>query len=152
VSLFVVVKYIHILAAIVAVGLNISYAVWIVRARRDPVHIAFALKGVKFLDDRIANPAYGVLLITGLLMVYLVPYPITTLWIAIALVLYAALIVLALFFYTPALRAQVRLAEAGDTTSLEFSRLGTRGQILGQVLGVIVLLILAMMVFKPTLN
>jgi uncharacterized membrane protein len=152
VSLFVVVKYIHILAAIVAVGLNISYAVWIVRARRDPAHIAFALKGVKFLDDRIANPAYGVLLITGLLMVYLVPYPITTLWIAIALVLYAALIVLALFFYTPALRAQVSLAEAGDTTSPEFSRLGTRGQILGQVLGVIVLLILAMMVFKPTLN
>ena len=151
-SLFVVVKYIHILAAIVAVGLNISYAVWIVRARRDPSHMAFALKGVKFLDDRIANPAYGVLLITGLLMVYLVPYPITTLWIAVALVLYAALIVLALFFYTPALRAQVRLAEAGDTTSSEFSRLGTRGQILGQVLGVVVLLILAMMVFKPTLN
>ena len=95
-SLFVVVKYIHILAAIVAVGLNISYAVWIVRARRDPAQMAFALKGVKFLDDRIANPAYGVLLITGLLMVYLVPYPITTLWIAVALVLYAALIVLAL--------------------------------------------------------
>ena len=33
--MLLVVKYIHILAAIVAVGLNISYAVWIIRARRD---------------------------------------------------------------------------------------------------------------------
>ena len=150
-SLFVVVKFLHILAAIVAVGLNISYGVWIVRARRDPNHTAFALKGVKLLDDRIANPAYGFLLITGLLMVYLVPYPITTLWILIALILYAALIVLALFFYTPALRDQIKLAETGDTTSPEFMRLAQRGQILGPVLGVIVILILAMMVFQPTL-
>jgi uncharacterized membrane protein len=152
VSVFLVVKYIHILAAIVAVGLNISYAVWIVRARRDPAHVAFALKGVRFLDDRIANPAYGLLLITGLLMVFLNPYPITTLWIVIALILYAVLLVLALFFYTPALRAQIKLAEGGDTTSPEFARLATRGAALGQVLGVIVLLLLAMMVFKPTLH
>ena len=150
-SLFTFVKFIHILAAIVAVGLNISYAVWIVRARRDPTHMSFALKGVKFLDDRIANPAYGLLLITGLLMVFLLPYPITTLWILVALVLYAALVVLALFFYTPALRAQIKLAESGDTSSAAFQQLGQRGQVLGQVLGVIVIVILAMMVFKPTL-
>jgi hypothetical protein len=31
-------------------------------------------------------------------------------------------------------------------------RLGSRGQVLGQVFGVIVLLILAMMVFKPTIH
>jgi uncharacterized membrane protein len=151
VTLFTVVKYIHILAAIVAVGLNISYAVWIVRARSNPSNMAFALSGVKFLDDRIANPAYGLLLITGLLMVFLVPYPITTLWILVSLVLYAALVVLAIFVYSPSLREQIKLAQTGDTTSVEFSRLGQRGQISGQVLGVIVLVILAMMVFKPTL-
>ena len=98
-----------------------------------------------------ANPAYGVLLVTGLLMVFLLPIPITTLWIVIALVLYAVLIVLGLFFYTPTLRNQIKLVEAGDTTSAEFNRLASRGQILGQALGVIVLVILAMMVFKPTL-
>ena len=149
--LFTIVLYVHILAAIVAVGFNISYAVWIVRSRADPTHAAFALKGVKFIDDRIANPAYGVLLLTGLVMVYLGHYSITTLWIDIALILFVALIVIAAFFYTPALRAQVKLAEAGDTSSAEFSRLGSRGQLLGQLLGVIVLVILAMMVFKPNL-
>jgi uncharacterized membrane protein len=149
--LFTAIKYIHILAAIVAVGVNISYGVWIVRARSAPTNMAFALKGVKFLDDRIANPAYGVLLITGLLMVFLGPYKITALWIIVALVLYAVLVVLAIFFYTPTLREQVRLAEAGDTTSAGFSRLAARSQVLGQVLGVIVLVILALMVFKPSL-
>ena len=146
-----IVKYIHILSAIVAVGLNISYAIWILRAQREPTHTAFALKGIKFLDDRIANPAYGVLLLTGLLMVVLLPIPITTLWIVIALILYAALLVLAITQYTPILRSQIKLAEAGDTTSAEFSRLAKRGQLLGQTLGLIVLVILAMMVFKPHL-
>ena len=149
--LFLIVKYVHILSAITAVGLNISYGVWILRAQRNPEHTAFALKGIKFLDDRIANPSYGVLLLTGILMVILLPYPITTFWIDVALVLYAILVVLAITQYTPTLRNQIKLAETGDTTSAEFNRLAKRGQILGQVLAVIVLVILAMMVFKPHL-
>ena len=148
---FLIVKFIHILSAIVAVGLNISYAIWILRAQREPAHTAFALKGIKFLDDRIANPAYGLLLLSGLLMVVLLPIPITTLWIVIALVLYAVLLVLAITQYTPTLRNQIKLAEAGDTTSAEFRGLARRGQLLGQTLGLIVLVILAMMVFKPHL-
>ena len=149
--LLTIVLFFHILAAIVAVGFNISYAVWIVRARREPTHTAFALKGVKFLDDRIANPAYGVLLVTGLLLVYLGHYSITTRWIDSALILFVALIAVAAFVYTPALREQVKLAEAGDTSSAAFMRLGTRGQIAGQALGLIVVVILALMVFKPTI-
>jgi len=149
--LLLIVKYIHILAAIVAVGFNISYVAWIIRARRDPQHTAFALKGVKFLDDRIANPSYGVLLLTALLMVFLAGYRITTFWIDAALVLFVVLIVIAATQYTPTLRKQIALVEAGDTSSSEFNRLAQRGQILGQALGVIVLVILAMMVFKPTL-
>ena len=148
---FLIVKYIHILAAITAVGLNISYAIWILRAQREQSHTAFALKGIKFLDDRIANPAYGVLLLSGLLMVVLLPIPITTLWIVIALVLYAVMLVVAITQYTPTLRNQIKLAEAGDLTSPEFMRLARRGQVLGQTLAVIVLVILAMMVFKPHL-
>ena len=148
---FNIVKFIHIVSAIVAVGLNISYAIWIIRAQREPTHTTFALKGIKFLDDRIANPAYGVLLVTGLLMVFLLPIPITTLWIVIALILYVVLVVVGLFLYTPTLRSQIKLAEAGDLTSPEFTRLARRGQILGQTLGLVVVVILAMMVFKPTL-
>ena len=149
--LVTIIKFIHILAAIVAVGMNISYAVWIIRAQREPAHTAFALKGIKFIDDRIANPAYGVVLLSGVAMLILLGYKITTLWVDIAVILFVILVVVAASQYTPTLRDQVKLAEGGDTTSPEFARLAKRGQILGQVLAVIVLLILAMMVFKPTL-
>ncbi len=84
-------------------------------------------------------------------MVFLVPYPITTLWIVVALVLYVVLVVLAISQYTPTLRNQIKLAEAGDTTSTEFTRLAGRSRLLGQILAAIVLVILAMMVFKPHL-
>jgi uncharacterized membrane protein len=146
---FLIVKYIHILSAITAVGLNISYAVWIGRAQSDGSHTAFAFKGIKFLDDRIANPAYGALLVTGLLMVFLVPFPILTFWIDASLVLYVALILVGVTQYTPTLRNQIKLAEGGDISSTEFVRLARRNQVVGLGLLVIVLLILVMMVFKP---
>ena len=148
---FLIVKYIHILSAIIAVGLNISYGIWLARAQSEPTHTTFALKGIKFLDDRVANPAYGVLLLTGLLMVFLMPYPILTFWIDAALVLFAILVVVAFTQYTPGLRSQIQLAERGEISSAEYVRLNGRNRISGSALGVLVLLILVLMVFKPHL-
>ena len=148
---YLVLKFIHILAAIVAVGSNITYGVWNVRAARDPSHLGFALKGIKFIDDRIANPAYAVLLVTGLLMVFINRWPITSLWIVLALILFAALAVLAFRVYSPLLRNQIKLVDAGDTASPEFVRLSRRSAMLGPILGLLAVLILVMMVFKPTL-
>ena len=150
-SLYLVLKFVHILSAIVAVGLNVSYGVWIIRAQRDAPHTGFALKGIKFLDDRIANPSYGVVLLSGLAMVFVGGYGLTTLWIDVAVALFVAVIVIAAVFYSPTLRDQIKLVEAGDTASAEFARLGRRGQMLGQAIGVIVLAILVLMVFKPHL-
>jgi uncharacterized membrane protein len=149
--LFSVLKFIHIFAAITAVGMNISYGIWLGRADSDLARNTFALKTIKFVDDRIANPAYGVLLLTGLLMVFTLPIPITTLWIDVALVLYVLLMGIGIGVYTPTLRNQVKLAEAGDVTSAEFKRLSSRGMVLGIALGVLAFLILVMMVFKPHL-
>lgn len=68
--LFPYLKWLHVLAAVTAVGANITYGVWISRGSRHPESLPFTLSGIKLIDDRIANPAYGLLLITGLLMVY----------------------------------------------------------------------------------
>jgi uncharacterized membrane protein len=150
-SVYLLLKFIHIASAIVAVGSNITYGVWNVLAARAPEHVAFALKGIKFLDDRIANPAYGVLLLTGLLMVLGGHIPLTSLWLIVALILFVAVIVLGLAIFTPLLRDQIRLADAGQATSPEFERLSGRSRLLGPVLGLIVIAILALMVFKPHL-
>jgi hypothetical protein len=147
-SFYLLLKYIHILSAITAVGSNITYAVWNIRSRIEPAHMTFALKGVKFLDDRVANPAYGVLLLTGLLMVIIGP-GFAHFWIIAALILFVLLVAVAFALYSPALRGQVKLAVAGDTSSAAFSTLERRAQVVGSATLVIVLLILVMMVFRP---
>lgn len=147
-SFYLLLKYIHILSAITAVGSNITYAVWNIRSRIEPAHMTFALKGVKFLDDRVANPAYGVLLLTGLLMVIIGP-GFAHFWIIAALILFVLLVAVAFALYSPALRGQVKLAVAGDTSSAAFSTLERRAQVVGIATLVIVLLILVMMVFRP---
>ena len=68
--LFNIVKYFHILFVITAVGSNLTYGIWQGRAGTDPEHESFALRGVKFLDDRVANPAYLLVLVTGLTMAW----------------------------------------------------------------------------------
>ena len=152
-SIYLVLKFIHVMAAITAVGSNITYAIWILRARADVAHAPFALRGIKFIDDRIANPAYGVLLVTGLIMLAVGHIAITTLWVLVALVLFAILIVLSVVFYSPTLRDQIKLLGdgAGDATSTAFERLGRRGQFAGQAIGLVVVVIVVMMVFKPVL-
>ncbi len=142
--------FIHIMSAITAVGANITYGVWNARAGANPEHAGFVLKGIKFIDDRIANPAYGAILVTGLVMVFM-QWSITTLWIIVALVLFIAIAVLGFAVFTPLLGNQIRLAEAGDTSSPEFARLARRSRTLGPILGLLVVVIVVMMVFKPTL-
>ncbi|TME49407.1 MAG: DUF2269 family protein, partial [Chloroflexi bacterium] len=137
VYVYLALKLIHIAAAITAVGSNITYGVWNVRAQSNPAQLGFALKGIKFIDDRIANPAYGVLVVTGLLMVFVNHWPVGSLWIVLALILFAALAVLAFRVYSPLLRDQIRLVDAGDTTSPEFERLSRRSAMLGPILGLL---------------
>jgi uncharacterized membrane protein len=147
---YLILKLIHILAAIVAVGSNITYGVWNARISSEPAHASFALKGIKFLDDRIANPAYGVLFLSGLIMIFAGHWGLA-LWLIVAIVLFIVVAGLGFGVFTPLLRTQIRLADAGETASAEFTRLASRSRALGPILGILVLAILVMMVFKPTL-
>jgi len=147
---YLVFKWIHVFAAITAVGANITYGVWNARSQSDPAHLGFALKGIKFIDDRIANPAYGVVLLTGLIMVFAGSWGFK-LWIVLALILFAIMVVIAVAVYSPLLRRMIQAVDAGSTASAEFAGMVRQNRILGPAFAVIVALILVMMVFKPTL-
>jgi uncharacterized membrane protein len=150
-DLFTILKFIHILSAIVAVGANLTYLYWIRRAGTDQARLLDALDGVQRLDSRVANPAYIVLLLTGLLMVFNVGIPLTTLWIAAALVLYVLVAFVGIVLYAPALRRQRAEAER-DPTSAAYISAATRANLLGAFTVVAVLVIVFLMVFKPTLG
>jgi len=150
--LFTTVKFIHILLAIIAFGFNATYALWIIRAEKHPEHLDFALRGVKILDDYLASPAYLLLLVSGLTMVFLAGYNLlTTFWLITALVLWLVVIVLGYAVYTPALSRQIRVLATSGADSAEFRKLSNREMVVGITLAVLVLLILVVMVFKPTL-
>lgn len=149
-SLYSFLLFIHVMSVITAVGANITYGWWMIRARAEPAHTGFVLKGIKFIDDRIANPAYGAVLVTGLIMTFM-QWHITDLWIIVALVLFAGIAVLGIVVYSPLLKRQITLADEGQTASPEFERLAARSRRFGPGLGVLVVVILVMMVFKPHL-
>lgn len=150
-TLYALLKYVHVVLAIAAVGANLTYGVWLSRAAAQPRHWEFALRGVKALDDRIANPAYGFLLLTGVAMVFVGRLPWTTPWLLTAIVLYIAMVLFAAFGYTPLLRRQIAALQAGGPESAEFRAL--RGPSIGYGIGlaVLVLVIAFLMVTKPAL-
>ena len=150
-TLYVFLKFLHILLAIAAVGANITYGVWLTRAGREPQHLAYVLRGVKILDDRVVNPSFGLLLVTGLAMLYTGKIPWMTPWLLSSLVLYAAVIALGLFGYTPLLRKQIATLERAGPQSPEYKRLAARGTGLGILLAVVVVVIVFFMVTKPVL-
>jgi uncharacterized membrane protein len=147
---YTAIKFLHVLLAMTAVGFNLSYGIWLSRSAKEPEHLSHVLRGIKALDDRFANPAYALLLVTGLVMVRLGHLDLTTFWLAAALVLYAILIVLGIGVYTPTLRKQIAAFEERGAASAEYRSLATRGTVVGVILAVNVVAIVFLMVTKPS--
>jgi hypothetical protein len=151
VNWFLTLKYLHVLFAITAVGSNITYAVWGARARADREHVGFALRGIKFLDDRVANPAYGGLLVTGLAMTFVGHLSLTTTrFVQIGLIGFIAVAVIAAAIYSPALSKQIKTLDESGWDSPAYQSLDRRTSIVGIVLALAVVLIVLDMVFKPS--
>ncbi len=142
-------KWLHVVLAIIAVGFNISYAIWQARAAREPEHMGYALRGIKFLDDRIANPAYIGLLAVGIILVLIGPWEFTDFWVYAAIGLYVVLAVVGFAVYSPTLTESIAAFEAGGATSPEFLQLAGRTRQIGIILGVVVLVLVGLMVVKP---
>lgn len=143
-------KLLHILAAIVAVGTNVTYFVWLRLIKARPGEDIFVLDGLSSLDKRLANPASIVLPVTGIAMVLVGDLSLSTLWIAVAIALYVAMGVFAGAFFAPALRRQLQLARASDRDPKEYATAAQRTTITGAATMVLIGAIVYLMVMKPT--
>ena len=152
-TLYSFIKLLHIFAAILAIGFNLSYTVWMVKGKLENQHLLFALRGIKVMDDWIANPSYIVSLITGLLMCYLGHYNILqTSWIFYPLILFALMGIIAFGFYSPALAQQIKILEEKGNQHEAYQKADKKQTFLGIILFILALLILAIMVLKPDLS
>ncbi len=147
--LFLVIKWIHVLSAITAVGASISYWIWIARASREPKEMAFVLRNIQFIERRLANPCYGLLLITGVVMLFLTPIPLTTPWLLSALVLYVTAALMGVVAYAPAIRNQIQVLELKGFKSPDYPAAAKRSRLIGLLVTADVILIIFLMVVKP---
>jgi uncharacterized membrane protein len=143
------IKYVHVLAAIAAVGLNLSYGVWLALGDRSPEHRVFVLRSVKRLDDWLANPAYVLLLLSGLGMVWVGSLSLTTTWIASALALYVVLVILGLGVFSRSLSRQISALESSSVDEASYAAIARRTTVSGAVLVLDALAIVFLMVVKP---
>ena len=150
-DIYVITKFFHVVFAIIAVGWNASYGFWLARAAREPQATQhFTLRTIKLMDDRVANPLYGLLALSGLVMVFTAGYPLTTRWIAAALVLYVIAIVFAFTQITPNLRVALRALESEGAESPGYKAAMAKGRTMGIAISLVVLAIVFLMVTKPT--
>jgi len=148
-TLALLLKVVHVLAAIVAVGANLTYAFWLRRAGTDDrERLVWTIESIRRLDNLIATPAYVVVLLTGLGMVVSGAFSFSTGWIQVAIGLYVLVVILSITLYAPALRRQLTAAEA-DPSSAAYRAAASRSNILGILVTLIVLVIVVLMVTKP---
>jgi uncharacterized membrane protein len=150
VEAWVVLKYVHILAVVVALGANFTYAFWLTRAGRDSERLVFVIESIRRLDRRVANPGYIVAAIAGVGIVLTGPYRLETPWIVAAIVLYVLVAVLGIALYAPAVRVQLELARRAPESEA-YGAAARRAQALGLLVTAIVVVIVGLMVFKPAL-
>lgn len=148
---FSLVKWLHVTAAIVSVGANLTYRIWIRRAATEPTALPFVLKNISLIDRRIANPGDLVLLATGLIMALTLQIPLTTPWLLTALILYSLAALLGILAYAPTARQQRALLETQSFASPHYQATARRADFLGLLVSVGVLAIVFLMVVKPGL-
>ena len=150
--LYSVVKWIHILCAIVSLGANLTYFPWFLRVTKNRQSLVFTLSTIRLLDNWIANPAYVLAYITGEIMMRVgegIHY--STPWMTAALALYATVSVLGLFVYAPLLKKQQKLAETVGPDDAGYQKVARNGIFLGTAIVLLTLGITFLMVTKPAL-
>jgi uncharacterized membrane protein len=147
--------FLHILAVVLAFGPTFGYALFFSILPQDPRATPAILSGVQKCDRYLVNPGMVILLIAG---IYLLSTS-DSVWdggdafIVIGFVAIIALFGLQHGFFQPQVRKAKELAErdlqAGDTLSPEFEVVGQRLGQVGTLAGIIVVVTVFFMAYKP---
>lgn len=147
--------FLHILAVVLAFGPTFGYAFFFSVAPQYPRATPAILAGIQRVDRYLVNPFMVILLIAG---IYLLAAS-DKVWdggdffVVVGFIAIIALFALQHAFFQPKVREAKELAErdleAGDTLSPEFERLGQLIGRVGTVAGLIVVLTIFAMTYKP---
>ncbi|MEB2334707.1 MAG: DUF2269 family protein [Anaerolineaceae bacterium] len=148
---YVILKFLHVLSAIVAVGATMTYRMLLIGAKGKTEQTLFALHAIRFLDRRLANPAYLMLLITGSAMTYMANFRLSSPWLISSLILYFLSMGLGIKVYAPVFRRQINLAKSEGVDGDAYRKAARQASIIEATVTLFVMLIVFLMVTKPAL-
>jgi len=148
-SVYLAVKFVHIVVAIIAVGSSAGSSFWLRLAMQSPSHLPFALRSAKFLDERLTRPGLIVMAVTGLWMAA-TSWTLRLFWIRAALVLVVIVLVLLYAVVGPLLARLIRVTDSEGLATPAWKRSELSFEVFGGAGGLIVVVIVWLMVAKPT--
>ena len=149
--------FVHILAVVLAFGPTFGYALFFSVAPTYPAATPAILAGVQKCDKYLVNPGMVILLLAGigLLAASDGVWETSDAFVGVGILAILVLFGLQHGFFQPQVRKAKELAErdlqAGDTLSDEFEAVGQRIGQVGVLAGVIVIVAIFFMTYKPFL-
>jgi len=155
-SLFPWLLFLHVLAALIAIGPNFAYATIRGMGRREPVHANFATRVSHEISARLVYPVGLVIPITGIAMILVVGIDLTSRvfwWLDLAIVLYAGVYLYSFFVQRKIVERIIELTSVNvpNGPPPELPPLAVRAQRGGTAMLVLLVLVAALMVVKPQL-
>lgn len=153
--------FLHIGGAIAAFGPTIAFPLIAAQASGEPQHGNFALRVTHFLMERVVEPGAVFVLLMGLGLIWTREWnPFTTLWLGLAIILFLITLAYSFLFQAPTIKRMIEMTSAPPPPPTEgypqagppagfvaASKHAARG---GMFMTVMLVLILFLMVFKPT--
>lgn len=148
--------FIHVVAAVVAIGPNFAYSTIRAMGRREPQHANLGTRLSHAISARLVYPVGLVIPATGVSMIVLLGIDLSSpefWWLGVAIVLYAAVYLYSFFVQRPIIERIIELTasppEAGGLPP-GLPALAVRAQRGGTAMLVLLVLVAFLMVVKPT--
>jgi uncharacterized membrane protein len=147
--------FLHILAVVLAFGPTFGYAFFFSVSPQYPRATPAIMAGIQKVDKYLVNPGMIVLLLAGIYLLADGPWETSDAFVSVGFLAIIVLFGLQHAFFQPKVREAKALAErdlqSGDKLSDEFVALGDRIGKVGTVTGLIVVVTIFFMAYKPFL-
>jgi Predicted integral membrane protein (DUF2269) len=147
--------FLHVLAVVLAFGPTFGYALFFSVLPQYPRSAPAILAGVQKCDKYLVGPGMLVVLLAAFYLQIDGDWDTNEAFISVGFLAWALLLALQQAFFTPQVRKAKELAErdlkAGDTLSDEFEALGQKIGKVGSLAGIIVVVTIFFMTYKPFL-
>jgi uncharacterized membrane protein len=154
VSYYEILRLIHIAGAIIGLGPTFAFAILGPAAgKAGPNGGVAIMETMEAIEKRLVYPvALLTQPVTGTLMIFELGYDSDFFgreWLVTSIVIYAAILYIALFLNSPTLHRMIHLAKTGEAQTPEFEKLSETAARAGMAMTIMIVVIIYLMIIKP---